>query len=80
MRTCDSDPLLSAGKELQDLLAGVCQLMAVQELVGEVGNRSDLHAILEQNVLDSCHWVGIQSNTQLHMIIIIIALSCSIYS
>ena len=42
---------------MKAILSGVCELMQVQELTGKVLNGSDLQAVLEQNVLDACHWV-----------------------
>lgn len=58
IRACDSEPLITAGDGPQGILKGVCELMAVQELTRKVYNESDLHAVLEQNILDSCHWVS----------------------
>lgn len=53
-----TQPLLSAGADLQAILTGVCELMEVQELANKVQNESDFNSILQENVLDSCHWVG----------------------
>ena len=58
MHACDSEPLLTAGAELTTLLSAVCELMEVEELAAKVRNGSDLHIILEQNILDACHWVN----------------------
>ena len=60
-RSCTREPLLNASEELQTILSGVCQLLEVQELTAKVQNESDLHVVLKQNILDSCHWVRINS-------------------
>ena len=57
IRATYNESLLSPGTEMKAILSGVCELMQVQELTGKIHNGSDLQAILEQNVLDACHWV-----------------------
>lgn len=49
--------LLNVSGDLSSILSGMCQLMEVQQLAAKVHTGSDLHAILEQNVLDFCQWV-----------------------
>ena len=58
---CATEPLLNVSDELGDILSGVCRLMGIHELTTIVQNGSDLHAVLGQNILDSCNWVS-QSN------------------
>ena len=58
MNACDNQPLLTAGEDLTAILKGVCDLMAVQDMSSKVNNGSDLQSILEQNLIDSCHWVS----------------------
>ena len=59
VKACDNQqPLLTAGDDLKAILKGVCELMSVQRLATKVHNGSDLQSILEQNIVDSCHWVS----------------------
>ena len=56
---CDNhQPFLSVGEDLKNILNGVCELMAVQAVTAKVHNGSDLQSVLEQNIIDSCHWVS----------------------
>ena len=57
VQVCDVEPLMNVSKDLKSILTGVCWLLEIQELVSEVRNGSDLHTILEHNILDSCKWV-----------------------
>ena len=57
-QSCGSDPLLNVSGQLKRILSGVCRLLEVYELAARVRNGSDLHAVLGQNVLDSCDWVS----------------------
>ena len=58
MKACDNQPLLTAGDELKTIMKGVCELMSVQRVASKVHNGTDLESILEQNIIDSCHWVS----------------------
>lgn len=58
IQASDSQPLIRASAGLQSILTGVCELLEVQELARKVENESDLNSILQENVLDTCHWVG----------------------
>ena len=53
-----TEPLLNVTDELGGILSGVCRLVGIHELATIVQNGSDLHAVLGQNVLDSCNWVS----------------------
>lgn len=63
-QSCGSEPLLNVNDRLKPILSGVCRLLEVHELVTRVRNGSNLHAVLGQNILDSCDWV---SSTVLRM-------------
>ena len=52
-----SDALLNITAEVEGILSGVCHLLEMQELVAKVDSESNLHTIIEANILDSCHWV-----------------------
>ena len=58
MKACDNQPLLTAGEEMKTILKGVCELMSVQRVASKVHNGTDLQSILQQNIIDSCHWVS----------------------
>ena len=61
---CKLDPLLEVNKTLEDILSGACKLFEVHKLATKVQNGSNLHAVLGQNVLDSCNWVSHSRQTQ----------------
>ena len=79
MKVCnDNQPLLSASEELKTILDGVCELMAVQTVASKVGNGTDLQSILEQNIIDSCHWVSnIAKSLQVYFLANFLSLSCA---
>ena len=60
VQVCGREPLINVSQDLGSILNGICSLLEIQELVAQVQNGSDLHAILEQNILDSCQWVSNQ--------------------
>lgn len=54
---CESEPLLNISYELESVLSGACELLEWYEFIGQEMNESDYHAVLGQNILDSCNWV-----------------------
>ena len=56
--------LVSVSGTLQTILESVCDLVTVYELVAKVDDNSDLTALLDQNIQDSCSWVS--GKTHLH--------------
>ena len=57
LQACGKEPLLNVTGELAAILAGTCELLEMQKLTAKLYNESDLHAILEENILDICQWV-----------------------
>lgn len=57
LQTCE-EPLLNVTGDLSTILYRMCQLMEIQAIATKVDNGSDLNAVLEQNVLDTCQWVS----------------------
>ena len=51
---------ISGPLDLQPILDSLCELVTVYELVSNVENGSDLHALLGRNIEDSCTWVSNQ--------------------
>ena len=60
LQVCE-EPLLNVTGTLRGILHNLCQVMEIQGLLAKVDNGSDLNAILEQNILDTCQWVGSHS-------------------
>ena len=71
------EPLLvNVSGDLKPILEKVCDLLAVYELVATVDSGSDLHALLGQNIEDSCNWVSshrkyIHVHTSCYMMILL---------
>lgn len=57
MQQCGQEPLLNVTGDLVNILGGVCELLELHRLTQRMYNESNLHVILEQNILDICHWV-----------------------
>ena len=49
---------ISGPLDLQPILDSLCELVTVYGLVSDVENGSDFHALLGQNIEDSCNWVS----------------------
>lgn len=70
------EPLLNVTGTLNGILHSLCEVMEIQGLLAKVDNASDLNAVLEQNIIDSCQWVGSHTdNSYIYSISIWISLS-----